>query len=155
MITIETPQGPAHFKKAVFVWTGHFTSGWPTSFHSYIYNDQLNGLITFGHDDYEPEELTWFIPNGAVPIDAATELSSEQALAQFKALYGNRLIVWMNHKEGIPMLAQWAQSEFVVTCPDLGFDAFDGATKTEFKQWAIPLLDQIASDVPKVLPRLV
>lgn len=155
MIIIETQRGLRHFTKAVFVWTGHVSSGWPTAFHTYIYNDPLNGIITFGHDDDEPAVFTWFIPNGQVQLGTATIESSSHALREFKQLYGDRLIVWVNHKEGMPMVSDWSQSEFVVRCIDLKFPAFEGSTQSDFRDWATPLLEQISSDSHYTVPLLV
>lgn len=156
MIYIETPNGPKLFTKAVFVWTGHVISGWPTSFHDYIYNDELNGLLCFGHDDIEIEELTWWTPNGIVPRSDATCATSQQALDAFKQLYGDRLIIWMNRKEGLPMLSGWTRSDYVITPADLRFDSFKGTTRAEFKAWATSYLEKIATDQSTVvLPKRV
>lgn len=155
MIVIETQHGLRHFTKAVFVWTGHVTSGWPTAFHTYVYSDPLNGVITYGHDDIDPEVLTWFIPNGQVPLGSQTVQNSEEAIQEFRRLYGDRLIVWVNHKEGMPMVNDWAKSEFVVRCSDLKFSPFNGTTQADFKEWATPLLEQISSSAHIVVPRQV
>lgn len=145
MVYLETPTGPRLLNKAVIVWTGHVQSGWPISFSEYVYNDELNGLLTFGNGDEEVQELTWFIPHGAVPINGATTQSALQALEAFKQRYGNRLIVWMNHKDGIPAVSRWAMSDCVVTSAALGYEPFTGDTRAEFMEWAQPLLDKIAS----------
>lgn len=156
MIQIETHRGVKHFTKAVFVWTGHFGSGWPTSFPHYVYNDQINGLLTYGHDDEDVNELTWFIPNGVVPLGKNTCADSEQALRSFKQFYGDRLIVWMNAKEGMPMLSTWALSDYVVTPADLKFEAFTGESRAEFKAWAQQYLGVIsAPDQTIVMPKQV
>lgn len=155
MIIIETPRGLRHFTKAVFVWTGHVTSGWPTSFHTFVYNDPINGLITYGHDDAAPEVLTWFIPNGQVALGSQTVQSAEAAYQEFTHLYGNRVVVWVNHKEGIPMLSEWTRSEYVLRCSDLKAESFTGSTQAEFKEWADPILEKISGTDHIVVPMMV
>ena len=156
MIHIETPNGPKLFTKAVFVWTGHVISGWPTSFHDYIYSDELNGLLCFGHDDHEIEELTWWTPNGVVPRDAATCANPEEAYNAFKQLYGDRLILWINKKEALPLLSSFTKSDYVISPADLHFEAFAGKSRADFKEWAEQYLNRIATDKSTiVLPRRV
>lgn len=156
MIHIETPLGPKLFTKAVFVWTGHVISGWPTSFHDYIYSDEINGLLCFGHDDIEVEELSWWQPNGIVARNEATCSDPKEALDGFKQLYGDRLIIWINKKEGLPLLSQFTNSAYVISPSDLRFDSFAGSTRSEFKEWASSYLERIASTQSTiVLPKQV
>lgn len=156
MIHIETPNGPKLFTKAVFVWTGHVISGWPTSFHNYIYSDEINGLICYGHDDIEVEELSWWTPNGIVARDAATCANPKEAYDGFKQLYGDRLILWINKKEGLPLLSQFTKSDYVISPADLRFDPFTGTTRSEFKEWASQHLEKISTNQSTiVLPRRV
>lgn len=156
MIHIETPNGPKLFTKAVFVWTGHVISGWPTSFHNYIYSDEINGLLCYGHDDIEVEELSWWQPNGMVTRDEATCANPQEAYDGFKQLYGDRLILWMNKKEGLPLLSQFTKSDYVISPADLRFDSFTGTTRSEFKEWASQYLERISTDQSTiVLPKRV
>lgn len=155
MVIIETPTGWRHFTKAVFVWTGHVVSGWPTKFDRFVYNDPFNGLITYGHDDTGPNVYTWFIPAGCIALGEQTVESPSDALRQFKLRYGDRIIVWVNNKEGMPMMNDWAQSDYVLRCEDLKLPAFTGATQQEFKEWADVQLDLIRSDQHFTIPRMV
>lgn len=155
MITLEKATGLQHFKKVVVVWTGHVTSGWPTSFHTYVYNDAINGLVTFGNDDTECQLLTWFIPNGAVPYGSATFADEQSAFTHFKQTYGDRLIVWANHKDGMPMVNAWAQSDNVIRSVDLKLPPFTGATQSEFKEWASEILELAEGDAQVVIHRVI
>ncbi len=155
MITLEKATGLQHFKKAVFVWTGHQASGWPTAFHTYVYNDNINGLVTYGHGDIDCRLLTWFVPNGSVPYGSATCESELDAFTQFKQAYGDRLIVWVNHKDGMPMVNAWAQSDNVVRCVDLKLAPFTGTTRTEFKEWANAHFEFVSGDDQLIIHRVI
>lgn len=143
MITVATYTGPQHFSKVVFVWTGHLHSGWPLTFNTVRYNDLLNGVLAYGHDNHEIEKFTWFIPNGVVPRDDVTNLNAADAASEFKTMYGNRVIVWVNPKEAQPIVSEWIQSNFVFNCRDLQLEPFAGETQADFKAWANAQMEKI------------
>lgn len=153
MVTVQTYEGPRHFTKVVFVWSGHTLSGWPTSFDTVQYNDILNGVFTFGHDDTDVEAFTWFIPNGSVPYGTATNLNPVEAASDFHRLYGERLVVWINPKDATPMINEWTNSKYVFTPRDLGLSPFTGTTQAEFREWALEHMEMFGNpDYNKIVP---
>lgn len=153
MIVIERPGNWLYSKKAVFVWSGHVTSGWPTKFESVIYNDDLNGVICYGHDDVAPRVLTWFIPGGSVSRFESTTPSPADARTSFKRTYGDRVVVWVNHKENAPVIQNWCMDNPVVRPEDLNIPPFEGSSQVEFQRWVDEHLDVFDDDAPRCILR--